>query len=85
MSRLTDMAHNFLLGYRTNLMISAHYGPGGSLSVDKLPPELDGLLHELSPEAAEFYGGRYLIAESMSIHTARAIAKALGLNIEEMK
>jgi hypothetical protein len=46
---------------------------------------LDGLLQELSLEAAEFYGGRYLIAESMSIHTARAIAKALGLNIEEMK
>ena len=68
-------------------MISAHYGPGGSLSVDELPPELDGQLQELPALAAVFYGGRYLIAESMSIHTARAIAKALGLTLtlEETK
>ena len=69
----------------TESKIRAHYGSGGSLSVDELPPELDGLLQELSPEHAEFYGGRYLIAESMSIHTARAIAKALGFNLEETK
>ena len=66
--------------------IAARWGNGGALVCDELPASLSHLRsRKLDPGSARFYGGRYLIAESMSIHTARIIAKALSLNIEETK
>lgn len=56
------------------------FGPGGALITDA---PVEGLtLAKMSPVQARFYGGSYLIAESMSFSTAQRIAAALGLRFK---
>ncbi|WP_146139392.1 hypothetical protein [Simplicispira suum] len=56
---------------------ACRYGPGGALVTDE---PLEGFdLAPLPDDAAVFYGGKYLIAESMSYRTAQKIAELLGL------
>ena len=58
--------------------VKCWYGNGGALVTDA---EVEGLLlHELDADAARFYGGKYMIAESMCATTAKRIAEALGLD-----
>ncbi len=53
------------------------YGPGGALVTDDEPdPRLR--VPRLCDETARYYGGRYLIAESMSHSTAKRLAHLLG-------
>lgn len=63
--------------------LSWRYGAGGSLVCDVLPPALaDCGIPRLSEDSERFYGGRYMIAESMSIGVARKIAAAFGATLE---
>lgn len=57
--------------------ISAWYGPGGALVTDQPVPGCDMPL--MTEDCQKFYGGPYMVAESMSKSTARTIAEALGL------
>lgn len=58
--------------------VSCWYGAGGALVTND---PVQGLSNDpLDDDAARFYGGRYMVAESMSEANAKTIAKALGLN-----
>jgi hypothetical protein len=59
------------------------YGPGGALVCDEQPTDLPA--QRLDDSSAGFYGGRFLIAESMSFATAEAIAAKFGMAISETK
>lgn len=57
--------------------IRSWYGPGGGLVTDRQVP---GISEEpLSADAASWYGGPYLIAESMTESAAKEISTLLGL------
>jgi hypothetical protein len=51
------------------------YGPGGALVCDE---EIAGVTQKLDADAADYYGGQFMIGESMSITAARRIAELLG-------
>jgi hypothetical protein len=55
--------------------MKAWYGTGGALVVDV---EIPGITQHLDAKAAEYYGGEFFIAESMSEKTAEKVAVALG-------
>lgn len=60
-------------------MASGWYGSGGSLLTDE---PIDGVTQDLmatSEAAAEWYGRRYFIGESMTEAGAKAICAGLGL------
>jgi hypothetical protein len=64
-------------------MTSMRYGPGGALVCDDLPPTLAGAgIPLLSDDCQRYYGGRYMVAESMSRGVAERIAEALGATLE---
>jgi hypothetical protein len=58
------------------------YGPGGALVCDELPPALAGHVPRLTDEIARYYGGAYMVAESMSLTVARKIAESFGATLE---
>lgn len=60
----------------------AWYGPGGALVTDS---PLGSITQELTPEAANYYGAPYLIAETVSRIAARTIATALHLDYQASK
>ena len=60
-------------------MIIFHYQSGALTCKEPIP----GVTQELEKETAEFYGGPYFIAESMSKSAAARIAEALGGELEE--
>jgi len=57
--------------------INAWYAPSGALITDAPVPGCDMPL--LNDDSARFYTGPYMVAESMSLSTAKTIASALGL------
>lgn len=59
------------------------YGMGALLADEPF----EGLTEELTGETAKDYGARYMIAESMSLGAAQAIARAFGatLSVEKAK
>lgn len=59
-------------------MIKAWYGPGGSFVTDE---PVEGLTHllPLSPDSAEYYGGKYFIAETISETAVKCICDVFGL------
>jgi len=59
----------------------AWYGPGGALMTNAPVPGCS--MTKLDDDMAKFYGGPYMIAESMSKRTARTIARALRLEFIE--
>lgn len=59
--------------------IKAWYGPGGALVCDS--PH--AAARELDEGCAAFYGGSYMIAESMSAEGARLIARGLGMEFDD--
>lgn len=73
-------------------MIKSWYAIGGALLTDK---PVEGLTEDLmasgsltrkqNKEVTDFYGGRYIIAESMSESAARKISDALGLDYQGKK
>jgi len=56
----------------------AYYGPGGALVADR---RIDKITWVLDDHAAKWYGGKHLVAESMSREAAVAITAALGLEL----
>ena len=58
--------------------VKAFYGPGGALVTDR---PVDRITWVLDDNAARLYGGKHLVAESMSREAAVAIAEALGFEM----
>ena len=56
----------------------AFYGPGGALVADRPVERITWVLDDY---AASHYGGKHLVAESMSREVAVAIAAALGFEL----
>jgi len=56
----------------------AYYGPGGALVTDR---RIDKITWVMDDYAAKFYGGKHLVAESMSREAAVAISNALGFEL----
>jgi hypothetical protein len=56
------------------------YGPGGALICDE---EIGDVTQRLDGHSAEYYGGRFLVGESMQIGAARRIAELLGGTLAE--
>lgn len=61
-------------------MIKFRYGPGGALVCDQQVPSVTQALDDSS---STYYGGRYMVGESMSLPAARELAKLLGGRLEE--
>ena len=61
------------------MKIKAWYGPGGALITDK--PVFDSE-RRLPDDCATFYGGQYMVGESMLLKMAEAIAKKLNLDFQ---
>jgi hypothetical protein len=57
-----------------------NYGRGGALVCDE---EIEGVTQRLDDQSAEYYGGRYMVGESMSASAARRIAELLGGSLRE--
>jgi c-di-AMP phosphodiesterase-like protein len=62
--------------------IKSWYGPCGALVTDG---EITGVTHRQNDEHADYYGGRFFIAESMTETAARKISEALNLNYQGQK
>jgi hypothetical protein len=56
------------------------YGTGGALICDE---EIAGVTQQLDKDAAKYYGGNFMVGESMVIGAARRIAELLGGSLEE--
>lgn len=57
-----------------------HYGPGGALVSDK---EIAGITQMLDDSSAVYYGGHFMVGESMTESCARRIADLLGGEFED--
>ena len=58
--------------------LTFRYGPGGALLCDE---EIEGITQRLDDQAAGYYGGRYMVGESMTVGAATRIAELLGGSI----
>lgn len=55
-------------------------GPGGALVCDR---EIEGVTQKLDADSARFYGGPYMLAETVTLGAARVIAAAMGFRLQE--
>ena len=56
------------------------YGPGGALVCDE---PIEGVTQPLDAQSSEYYGGKFMIGESMSHGAAKRIAELLGGTLTE--
>jgi hypothetical protein len=57
--------------------IKAWYGKCGSLITDNAVPGCG--MRQLNPTSKAYYGGPFMVGETMAKKTAQTVAKALGL------
>jgi hypothetical protein len=60
--------------------LTFRYGPGGALVCDK---PIEGVTWSLDGDSEQYYGGKYMVGESMGQSAARRLAELLGGHLEE--
>lgn len=64
-----------------NDKITAWVGSAGELMVSR---EIEGVTQTLGPDAAEYYGGKFFVCETIRKSAAKKIAAAMGWEFSEV-